>query len=315
MDLVGLAKNPVPSGASVGVFSGHDGAELRYARWTRSRGPKRGTVCLFGGRGEFIEKYFEVVADLRRRGFAVATMDWRGQGGSGPRLRNRRKGHVRRFSDYDRDLLRFMKDIVLPDCPPPYVALGHSMGAHILLRNAVMPGSWFERMILVAPMIRLARATMPAPAMLVRGLAGAACLLGAGGLYVPGGGDIPWEVTSFEGNPLTSDRERFMRNRAIVEAAPDLAIGAPTIGWLRAALASMRKLQAPGYPARVRMPLLLVAAAEDKIVSSRTIEDFSLKLKVGSCIVIPHARHEILQERDALRQQFWAVFDAYVGVD
>ena len=82
MDLVSLARNPVPSGAAVGHFKGYDGAPLRFARWEATRSPRRGTIVLFEGRGEFIEKYFEVIADLRRRGFAVAIHDWRGQGGS-----------------------------------------------------------------------------------------------------------------------------------------------------------------------------------------------------------------------------------------
>ena len=82
-------------------FRATTGSKLRFARWEATRGPRRGTVCLFGGRGEFIEKYFEVVADLRRRGFAVATMDWRGQGGSARPLSNPRKGHVRNFDQYD----------------------------------------------------------------------------------------------------------------------------------------------------------------------------------------------------------------------
>ena len=136
MELVALAKNPVPSGAMVGAFKSYDKVSLRFARWEATRGPTRGTVCVFQGRGEFIEKYFEVVADLRRRGFAVATMDWRGQGGSQRLLSNPRKGHVRSFADFDQDLAAFMKEIVLADCPPPYVALAHSMGGHILLRNA-----------------------------------------------------------------------------------------------------------------------------------------------------------------------------------
>ena len=138
MELVALAKNPVPSGATTGYFQVSRRRSCA-SRAGRRRGPRRGTVCLFQGRGEFIEKYFEVVADLRRRGFAVATMDWRGQGGSSRMLSNPRKGHVRSFAEYDQDLAHFMKEIVLPDCPPPYIALAHSMGGHILLRNATMP--------------------------------------------------------------------------------------------------------------------------------------------------------------------------------
>ena len=36
------------------------------------------------------------------------------------------------------------------------------------------------------------------------------------------------------------------------------------------------------------------------------------RLKAGRVIVIPGARHEILMERDVLREQFWAAFDAFV---
>ena len=56
---------------------------MRYARWRSALKERHGTVCIFPGRSEFIEKYFEVVGELRRRGFAVAVLDWRGQGGSG----------------------------------------------------------------------------------------------------------------------------------------------------------------------------------------------------------------------------------------
>ena len=163
MDLVALAKNPAPSGATTGILKCPNGMRLRFARWEPTRGPRRGTVCLFHGRGEFIEKYFEVVADLRRRGFAVATMDWRGQGGSARLLRNTHKGHVRSFADYDQDLAHFMREIVLPDCQPPYVALAHSMGGNILLRNASLSGSWFSRMVLSAPMIDIAPDKLGAP--------------------------------------------------------------------------------------------------------------------------------------------------------
>ena len=41
-----------------------------------------------------------------------------------------------------------MTQIVLPDCPPPYFALAHSMGANILLRAACHRDCWFDRMVL-----------------------------------------------------------------------------------------------------------------------------------------------------------------------
>ncbi len=313
MDLINLVKNPVPTGAAAGHFSGHDGAPLRYAVWKATRKPSRGTICLFNGRTEFIEKYFEVVADLRRRGFSVATMDWRGQGGSVRELPNRNKGYIASFKDYDKDLVRFMKDIVLPDCPPPYTALAHSMGGNILLRAARMNDSWFERIVLSAPMVRFHRGMLGRGEYLVRTHVNMMSRLGFGGRYVPGGGDGGASEMPFEDNPLTSDRERFFRTRAIVEAEPALNLGAPTNGWMRAAFESIDEINAPRYPLDVRVPVLFIVAGEDRIVSPRAIEDLSVKLKVGAHVVIPHAEHEILMERDTIRQQFWAAFDAHLG--
>ena len=314
MALVALARNPVPSGATTGLFRGTGGINLRFARWAPTRGPRRGTVCLFQGRGEYIEKYFEVVADLRRRGFCVATMDWRGQGGSDRLLRNRRKGHVRSFSDYDRDLAQFMKEIVLPDCPPPFIALAHSMGGNILLRNARLPGSWFQRMVLSAPMIAIAREQLGVPPAAARVYTEILGALGLGSRYVRHGGNAVLEATPFEANPVTSDRERYLRSRMVLESAPELGLGSPTIGWLRAALRSIAKIRAPDYPLRVELPLLLFAAGADSIVSTPAVEEFGLRLKVGTHVLIPQAKHEILQEADNIRGHFWAVFDEYLGV-
>jgi len=315
MQLVSLAKNPVPSGGTVGSFRGYDGAELRYARWDATRMPRRGTVCLFGGRAEFIEKYFEVIADLRRRGFAIATMDWRGQGGSQRMLSNPRKGHVRGFWEYDRDLIRFMKDIVLPDCPPPFIGLGHSMGGNILLRNATMPGLWFERIVLSAPMIAISDSCLGASSSRAMVYAEVASLLGMSTAYVVGGSDELTSTYKFEGNSLTTDYERWLRTKAVLDLAPSLGLGSPTVAWLRAALRSCRQLGAADFPARINVPLLMFAAANDSVVSTRAVEDFAVRAKVSSCILMPGSQHEILQENDAVRTRFWAAFDAYLGVD
>src|SRR5215471_19253394 len=112
MTLVSTPANPVPQGAVAGTITTPDGLKLRFARFLPPAG-RKGTLCLFHGRAEFIEKYFEVVQDARERGFAVATLDWRGQGLSDHALRDRRKGHIFDFSEYETDLETFMKEVVL----------------------------------------------------------------------------------------------------------------------------------------------------------------------------------------------------------
>ncbi|MEO1206687.1 MAG: alpha/beta hydrolase [Pseudomonadota bacterium] len=312
--LVALTRNPVPSSPAVGYFAGYDGMPLRYARWEPTQGPRRGTICLFQGRGEFIEKYFETIADLRRRGFAIAALDWRGQGGSHRHLKNRLKGHIDDFAEYDKDLLRFMKEIVLPDCPPPYIALAHSMGGTILLRNSVLPGSWFERMVLTAPMIAIDQRRLKFPEAVVRTYSEAAALAGFSHAFVHGGDEGPDQNAIFEKNILTTDKERWSRNNGVVDVAPELGLGSPTVGWLRAALRATAVLTDPEFAKNVKVPCLLFASGEDEIVSTRAIEEFGVRLKVGRTILIPPSRHEVLQENDTVRQRFWAAFDTYLGI-
>jgi lysophospholipase len=310
MDLIATPKNPIPLGASVGFLAGRKGLKLRYARWRSAVKERRGTVCIFPGRSEFIEKYFEVVGELRRRGFAVAVLDWQGQGGSSRLLRNRMKGHVRNFARYEDDLSLFMSEVVLPDCPPPYFALGHSMAGTVLLNAATDKGCWFSRMVLIAPMLTVAG--LPLSQANVGRLMSAASICGFGHSMVPGGMKEYRQNQIFDGNPLTSDRERFYRNLSVLQTAPELIVGPPTIDWVRSAIKAMRAIESDRFPTRLRIPVLMVAAGDDRIVSSKAIEALSFRLRVGSQILLRGARHEILQERDAIREQFWAAFDAFV---
>jgi lysophospholipase len=308
MDLVSIPANPVPEDAVTGTIKAHDGVTLRFARWRPPPG-RKGTVCLFQGRTEFIEKYFETVRELRARGFAVATLDWRGQGRSERLLNDPRKGHVNDFSEYEQDIDAFMNQVVLPDCPPPLFAIGHSMGGTVMLRVARRGSRWFDRIVLSAPLIRLAGVRAAALSKLT---ARVMRFAGFGSLYVPGGSDAVASAGAFIGNPATSDPVRHARTKAVLEAAPELGIGSPTIAWLNAAYRTMAEFEEPAVTSRIRQPLMLVAAGRDQIVSTAAIEDIAVRLRAGSHLIVAGARHELMMEQDRYRGQFWAAFDAFV---
>jgi len=308
MKLVSVPANPVPEGAVLASIRTPDGVNLRAARWAPPPG-RKGTVCIFQGRTEFIEKYYETVRDLRERGFAVATLDWRGQGLSDRLLPDRLKGHVRSFAQYDADLETFMREIVLPDCPPPHFALCHSTGAVVLLRAAARNERWFDRMVFTAPLLKLIALPLGG---LAPPLCTAARLLGLGTRYVPGGSRQLPGSRPFVGNVLTSDPVRYARTAAVLEAEPDLAIAGPTFAWVDSMFRATKEFMTPGYPERIRQPILIVAAGRDKVVSTPAIEEFAIHLRAGAHLVVPGAMHELLQEQDSYREQFWAAFDAFV---
>jgi lysophospholipase len=307
--LVSVPGNEIPAGMSCGRLVTPDRVALRYAV---APGPSlsKGTVCILQGRGEFIERYFETVRDLRARGYTVATLDWRGQGGSARLLRQPWRGHIRSFRHYDIDLETFVREIVLPDCPPPFYAIGHSTGGQVLLR-ALRRHHWFSAAVLSSPFLGLG--PTPLPPWMVRLIAPFFILTGLGWIAVPGRGKEALALDQFEGNTLTSDRRRFALSHRIIEAEPALGIGAPTIAWLNAALSSMRELHRLKGERPLTAPVLIVAAGADRVVSTEASRDFARHVPGVAAVVVDHARHELLQERDEFRVQFWAAFDAFTG--
>ena len=300
--------NRTPASATVADIFAADGVRLRTAQW-RQPSDSIGTVVVLGGRGEFIEKYFEVIGELLARGFAVAAMDWRGQGGSERLLHNPRKGHVGRFSDYELDLDALFGEMAKQGCPKPWIGLAHSMGATILL-GAIGAGRCpLAGVVLTSPMIAIKGVKHRGRTKLA---VEALCSLGLAGRFAPGGGPTsPW-LSAFEGNVLTSDRTRHARISAFIEAHPELTLGGPTLGWARAAFRHVQRLEQSEWSRR-RAPILIVAAGADRVVDTASAQRLALRAAVEQIVVIDGAEHEILMERDVLRSQFWSAFDQFVS--
>lgn len=343
MSLVDHPDNPIPAGAHSGFVRTPDGVRIRYAHWPAVGKVRRGTVTILQGRAEFIEKYFEVVSDLRSRGFAVIAFDWRGQGGSDRLLRNARKGHIRAFRQYREDLRAVLKTVSLAEYPGPHFALAHSTGGAVLLSDTPRLRTMLDRAVVCAPLIALprghwipdifgtlrrvmqktsfglyqepyARRRPGSPSEFVEKVLFPAvrlfALLGLARLYVPGGnGDI---LIPFEDNRQTSDRVRFDRFNAVLEKAPELGVGAPTLGWLSAAAKCMVWFRAREAGPSVKLPCLVIAAGQDRIVSTPAIEDFTSRVKAAGYVEIAGAEHELLMERDRYRDRVFAAIDAFI---
>lgn len=304
-----IPENPMPEGGEAFWLKAHDGARLRVVTWA-SDDVSRGTVFLFGGRTEFIEKYFEVVSELRQRGFSVVTMDWRGQGLSERMLADPRKGHIDDFSTYDGDLARLMEEVA-PRFPKPWLGLAHSMGGQILLRAAHDRPDWFSRIVLSAPMFGL-RFT-PTLMRVIRGLTGLLRFLRRNGDYVPGGTDKAMDEAPFEGNILTHDPKRYALTQALIRKEPMLGLGSTTVGWLHAAFRTIDETSRPYYLAAIQTPMLIFEAGRDALVAPEALARAVEHMPNARLVSVPEARHEILIECDEYRAIFWKTFDEFIA--
>lgn len=299
-----IAENPLPPGAECITLVTRDKVKLRAMRVVPEAA--RGTFVLFGGRGDFIERYFETTRDLMARGFAVVAVDMRGQGGSERMSADRYRDVTKSFTEFDEDVRTLMEGAVLPACPPPYYGLGHSTGGHVLLRNLRNKG-WFAKAVLVAPLIGINYGAWPDFA--VSCLVTATWLTGRGAMFLPGVRKRPFGRADFPGNPLTSDKRRWERDSTTLELAPHLGLGGPTFAWLRAARRSIREIARMGKPTA---PVLIIAAGADRIVSTEATRRAAARIPGIALAVIPGAAHEIINERDDIRQQFLAALDSFV---
>ena len=302
--------NPAPADLQAGFFQSADGFQLRHALCGSSKDtPRQGTVILLHGRNEAFEKYYETISDLNKRGFCVATMDWRGQGGSFRILKDAERGYVRNFTDYRSDFEIFLKTIVMPDCPPPFYILAHSTGALIALQSHEMLQSRIRRMVLVSPFLGLARSIFSDRQL--RPLATVLACTGFGSRYA---GKVPLQLSpeSFARNPLTHDQARYLRNAAITRDQPQLGIAGPTIQWLAQTLKAIHSINNPQFYERFSIPTLFLVPRADRVVDGKAAARFAGKLRSASLITIDGAYHELLQESDFYREQVWAAFDAFI---
>lgn len=299
------------SGGREGKFRAKDGAVIRYAWWRTENSPHAGTVVYFNGRTEFIEKNLETIQELRARGFDVWTLDWRGQGLSHRALNNHHKGHIEDYSQYLGDLKLFFRDYVETKRRGSLFLLAHSMGGHIALRLLHDDPNRFERAVLTSPLIDLYGDNFFVKTI-VKILAWFGAWPALARAYIPGTGDYGPDARRFDSNKLTSDKERFDLMHDQIDANPGLALGGPTPAWLRATRRSIAILNEPAYAQAIRTPVLLVSASGDRVVSNKAQK--ALRREMPNCRLetIEGARHEILIERDELRDQFWRLFNDFI---
>jgi lysophospholipase len=308
MRLHPTVNNPIPMGAVVHKVVTRDGANLRALNAPAPLNNAKGTIVFVQGRADFMERYFESMRTAQDMKYAVASFDFRGQGGSQRLLRNPRRGHGRRFSDYDEDLRSVMTQVVIPNCPKPYFVVAHSTGGNVLLRH-LRNRTDFTRAVVTAPLLEFNYGSWPR--WVVKLLTFMACSLMLSWLYIPGRKKSSMRREEFARNTFTSDQQRYERDVETIEQFPEVTLGGPTFGWLSAAFASNAELRRWPRKRPVSCPTLIVAAGRERIVDDKAAREFSERVAGVSYIEIKDSKHEILMESDTIRKPFWKAADAF----
>ncbi len=286
----------ISHGPEVGAahwITSSDGVRLRVGHWPLSEA--RGTVLIFPGRTEFIEKYGQVAAAFHARGYAAMAIDWRGQGLSDRLLDNPLIGHVAHFTDYQKDVAAMLRVARQLNMPRPWFLLGHSMGGAIGLRAAI-EGAPVQATAFTGPMwgIRIAPHMRP----FAWALGHLMPRVGQGHRLPPGTRIEHHVVTDgFDNNLLTRDRDQFAIMRDQLTKHPELSLGGPSFVWLREALAETRHLASRPSPA---LPCVTFLGSNERIVEVPAIHRRMQEWNNGALEIVEDGEHEVMMESDAV---------------
>ncbi len=296
-----------PADAKPAWLTASDGVRVRVVSWGHDAA--KGTVLLFPGRTEYVEKYGRAAADLRARGFATITIDWRGQGLAQRLLPTPGIGHVGAFTDYQKDVAALVAHARAINLPEPFFLLAHSMGGCIGLR-ALVEGLDVRAAAFTAPMWGISMS--PALRPIAWALSAISKPLGFSGKLSPGQATETYVANQgFDGNTLTNDPEMFAWMASHAKAQPEMTLGGPSLRWLNEALRETGALNAMPSP---DMPCLTFLGTDEAIVDPERIHDRMGRWPKGELAIVPDAQHEVMMEIPSVRADMFdrtcALFNA-----
>ena len=302
------SRRAYPTAARLTRWRADDGWAIRRFDWPAD-GAVRGSILFQGGRGDIIEKYLESFSHWHARGWSVTAFDWRGQGGSGRLSPDPRVGHATDFAPFIADLAGFWADWS-QSAQRPLVAMGHSMGGHLILRGLVEGAIAPAAAVLVAPMLGI-NAPFGWQAL---GTRVAALMAGVGD-----GARRAWTDNEIPGTRsarqtlLTHDRGRYDDELYWKEAHPELLLGPPSWDWVSAAFRSTRALRADPRLATMTVPVLGLIADADRLVNAALAVETLEKLPDARIVRFGReSAHEILREADPVRDSALGEIDRFL---
>jgi len=286
----------------------NDGVRLRVVHWPAEKA--RGTIFLFTGRTEYAEKYGYIARDLTQAGYALITIDWRGQGLSDRIAKDERIGHVDGFESYQSDVAELASAARELGCPNPCFMIAHSMGGCIGLR-ALINGFPVEKALFSAPMwgINLPPLVRPLPYVLPQIMR----VFGQGTRIAPGTSLENYLIeTPFPENMLTADQAHYDYLGRHALTVPAFALGGPSVDWVGYAAYETKRL---GWVPRPKKPVLTFLGGDEQIVSVPAIYNMHRNWPSAELRIVDGARHEIMMEVSAARGQFLSEGLAFFQAD
>jgi lysophospholipase len=286
-----------------GSFVNEQGLTIRYSYKTDPSNNK--ALIILPGRIEPAMKYAELLYDFKDRGYDLFIMDHQGQGESDRLLEGTDKGHVLNFDDYVQDFSAFV-EIVQQKTNNPLYLISHSMGGAISAFYLDQNPGVFEKAALMAPMLQIN--TAPYGERLALSIVNLLTRMGRSTSYAPGYGPYRPAIDQHKLSPVTHSYNRWWAAKYISLSRPDVVTGGPTVKWVQQSIRATKKIP----KLQVKTPVILFQAQWDFLVRPGRQKNFC-KEDFCRLIYVPGAKHEILQEKDVIRDNALNEIELFFG--
>lgn len=279
-----------------GSFKGVSNIKINYQIYGKNQTHTKPLVIIPGW-SESSLKYMELAYDLIQHSFSpVYVLDHRGQGLSGRVLKDREKSYVKDFLFYSKDMEIFL-NIISSRHPKkkPYL-IAHSMGSTVSLFYILENSHTFRSIAIIAPMLRINASEFLQNLSLI--------LSPIAQFFFPKQHFIFNRRTRnifFEPyNKVSHSIVRYEFNKYLENRHPVYIRGA-TLKWVEETVKKTRQIRKKAH--KISPPLLILSAGKDIVVDNKPIEAFCLQAKQCSHIKLKEAKHEILMEKDEIRNK------------
>lgn len=263
--------------------------ELFYQTWTTRE--SLGTLVVTHGISEHSDSYAKTADNLCKLGWNVIAWDLRGHGRS-----EGKRGHIGNFADYSRDLAQLLRHLKrVGHLEKPFALVGHSMGGLITLRflidetlDAPRPGA----AVLSSPLLGVALAVPPVKDLAARFL------------------NRMWPSITLYNEIKTEDLVRdieWLKTYEKDALRHDKISPALYLGMFEV----IEEVKRSG--SKVKLPILVQAAGQERIVSLQAIKDFFPEISSSNkkLVVYEDSYHEIYNDLD--RESVFKDLDRFVS--
>ena len=308
MNLDALFLNNVfnwPKAAKTSYKLTTDGIRVRTCFWVAN--DPVGTVFVFPGRADYIEKYGGLANFCLSNNLNVIAIDWRGQGLSERLLDDKNIGHIEDFKNYQNDVEVIINEAKDAGLVKPWIIFAHSMGGLIGLRT-LHDNPVFKKVVFTSPMWGIQMPPiLKSGASIIMSLIS---LIGKMETYAPTTNPETRILNEeYEFNKLTSDIQNFKLLRQQIIQYPDLQIGGPSTAWVSAALDEI-EFQIGNEPPVT--PALCFLGEREEIIDYFAVREFCRKWDNCDLISIPKAKHDLLMEREIILHNLFEELEEFI---